>query len=748
MRKHVKKLVAAAAALVLTLAMGLTILADSAPAGTESYDVPATGVSSEEISPEEAVADEDEATTEEEIPSEEEEPPAEEPEAVEEEPALTEEQPEAEAPAVSEEPTPEGPAPEAQSAYGTEVDESSIIVTTYAELKKALGEDNGYTTVYLGADITTDASGISVDWNKPFITIDGQPPGTDTRHTLTQYVSGNSSYTIRVDNENAKTTTITLRNMIVNGGNHFGIVAVGAYVQAATLIHENIDYTGPQPAFNHDGTTRFIDSSYTLQTTGGVAAGELAETLHAEMGGTVTVNAPATTNSILWLQGSASTLTILEGADVTINTANYFIYTSGYTPTVTLQAGSGLSVTDKNGFTNGDQRISTFSIAKDANLYINQNSAQSYAALRVSKLFQMMPGSSATILRTGTDGIPLRLTNAGARVLLDQPQRVFLYSTAGVPLRFTGSGELSIVTSALNVWKKTDWPGADTLDTLPTHVWNKTGTELLTLTGVYNEAANQSLTSNLTPDDPVVTALDKANFNLEGSQLIALGSMTLGIDTPLSTSSALTGSTQPGAQVAADYIQADGQGGKAGGTASGDGRYNLPVSGGLAVGSSVTMLAGADRLVMRQQETVVDAGLHRLAFLAVPDSLHFGSVPVPGSQTLVQHGESEFTIKVADSRLSATPWRLNASLSRPLMAAVEGGQSILPNAIVFTDANGNSQPLNEVPMTVYRQSGGAAGDYDIAWGGGEGVQLSLAPGQVYSGVDYTATIHWSLVDAP
>lgn len=737
MRKHLKgkKLVLILSALALSLLLGLTALAEGADAANA-----ADGVSLEEVSSQ-VVQEETESGTEAEPPTEEvlaEEPSAAENPATEEstleEPASPAEQ------SAAEEEEPSGQPQEAAEPQSLAQDEgSSAVVTSYEELKTALGNDNGITDITLGGDITTNASGVSVHQNKPYVVIDG------AGHTLTQYQSTNANYTIRVDNSSSNTRYVTVQNLHVAGGNQYGIVAIAESVKNVVLTHENVTYTGPQPAFNRSGTTRLIDSSYTLQAGGGVAIGELAETLHAELGGSLAVSASGTGNSLIWLTGSASTLTVLENADVSIDTSYYFVFTGGNIPDVTFQAGAGLRLVSRRyGFTYSDQRIGNFRMAEGSSLYIDLNTSESLAALRVAKLFQMEKGSSATILRTGTAGIPLRLTNANAQAVFNEPQRVFLYSTAGVPLRFTGAGTLSITTSALNVWQSTGWPLGEGLDTLPSHVWNKAGGELLTLTGRYNEAANSSLAHNLTSDDPVDTALNATNFNLEKNQLVVFGAMDLSIDSPLSTSPVLAGSTVPGAAVQTAYTLADGRGGKIGGQAGDTGTWSLAVTDGeLALDSTVTASAAAGGLVMRQKATVLDGSLYRLAFLSVPRVIGFGSVPVPGEPTVVGR-QDNFALSVSDTRLSPSPWRVDASLAQPLSATVAGRLTQLPGAVVF-QKDGAATPLNEAPMTVYRQSSGAAGSYDILWDEGEGVLLSLTPGQVYSGVDYTATIHWSLV---
>ncbi|MGD9559644.1 MAG: hypothetical protein AB7V55_03450 [Oscillospiraceae bacterium] len=639
----------------------------------------------------------------------------------------------------------EDPAKAAES-FGLEISPSAVVVDSYGDLKKALEEDNGYTTVYLGDNIVGDGGGIAIHAGKANVVIDGSPPDGG-RHTFTQYTSSDADTVIRATT--ASVQSITLRNIDVVGNNHYGVVMVPDSVKGVTLVHENVGYTGPKAFYNRGGTVRAAGSTYTLQPTAG-QSGELAEAKHAQFGGAVNIAAANTGEAILWLVGGASDFTVLEGAQVNVNTDFYFLFYDGTPPNITIGQGASFSLTSSRfGFTYTGQHVANFLLAEGANLAINLATAEKYAALRVAGLFQMEPGSSAAIVRTGTAGIALHLTGPGAQAVFNQPQRVFLYSSAGVPLRFTGEGTLSITTSALNLWQSTGWPLAGGTDPLPTHIWNKTGTGLLTLTATYNTETNQSLFSNLTADDPVISTLDAKNFNLEGSQLVVFGSMTLGFDIPTSQSPALTGSTSPGAALLAAYTLSNDMGGTIGGTADAAGAYTLPVeAGALKVGSAATVTASAGGLAMRQSAVVQNGGTGRLSFLSVPQQLHFGRVPVPGNQTLLQRQDATFALTVSDSRLSACPWRIDASVMQPLTAEVNGGPSRLTDAVVFQGPNGIPLALNEVPMTVYRQNSGAPGEYTAQWDDGEGILLSLSPGEIYSGVDYTTAIHWQLVDAP
>lgn len=639
-------------------------------------------------------------------------------------------------------------APEGDTADAVEImpmgtnpiDAYTIEVDDYDGLRWALFYGT-YTTIRLTADITPNGSNLLINSNKASVVIDGTRPDGG-RYTLTQ-TSWNGT-AITINSNNNVTKKITLRNVNVVGAHEYGAVNVSNSITGVELIYENVSYTGPQASYNRNGTTRILGGSYTL------TKGELAESLHVELGGNLTIRSTSMANSIVWLTQSSSTLTIQPGANIDVEAAYYFLYTT-QPVNITLPSGSRFSLTSGTfGFTYDLQRVGDFVLQAGSELYISLHTTRSTAALRVARLFQMEPGSKATILRTGTGGIPLRLTNGGAQAVFNQPGRVFFYSSAGVPLRFTGQGTLSLRTSALNLWQNTGWPPAGGVETQPSHIWNKAGEEILELTVNYSTSTNQGMQHNLAGTDPVSTPLNATNFNLENSQLFALGQTSLEVTPPDARDTTITGSAPTGAEVQATYQLAGGSTGNTGGTAD-TGSYALPVAGGtLLGGSTVSVVSRHANLFMRQNATVTQSIVEKLAFSSVPGSLEFAGGVIPGGAALVPRRGDDFALSVEDTRQSPSPWYIEASMENPMTANVNGQQVSLPGAIVFVGEDGQPTPLGKDPTVVYRQNNpGSTGTVEtLQWAPNEGILLRANPGALHSDAAYNATIHWTLVSAP
>jgi hypothetical protein len=299
----------------------------------------------------------------------------------------------------------------------------------------------------------------------------------------------------------------------------------------------------------------------------------------------------------------------------------------------------------------------------------------------------------------------------------------------------------------LNVWQKTQWPASENLTPAPSHIWNKSGSQPLELTGIYSGETNRGITHNLA-GDPVISELDARNFNLEGNQLVAFGSIFLDVDPLFHNDTSLTGRSEANAHLGAEVTVFGGAIQRADGTAGADGAYSLAIPDRpLAVDSVASVQARHKGLTMRQTAPVKD-GSGTLAFESVPDAVTFGSVPIPDHPVTIMRNEGPFTIAVKDDRARPRAWRLDAALAHPLIAVVNGKASAMPNAIVFTGPDGASSALTDEPLTVYQSGETAGGTVSIQWEADQGIQIRLNPGAIYSDTSYKTAVAWTLVDAP
>lgn len=128
----------------------------------------------------------------------------------------------------------------------TILNDATVIIFTSEELKTVLEQNNSYTHIYFGANITL-ASGIKIASTKTNIIIDGTYQ--DVRYTYEDMKNLSASNTINVTSSN--TTKVTVQNMDIKGYNYYGVIYVPESNPYANTVIEynNITYEGPQMIF-------------------------------------------------------------------------------------------------------------------------------------------------------------------------------------------------------------------------------------------------------------------------------------------------------------------------------------------------------------------------------------------------------------------------------------------------------------------------------------------------------------------
>ena len=634
-------------------------------------------------------------------------------------------------------------------AQSTILDASTIIVYTFDELKTALSANNGFTTVYIGADITGKAGGIAIDASKPGVVIDGCPPGSPagTRYTYTDYNSGGSGDVINLSN--AVTKNVTVQNLVVNGNNFYGIICCTA--SGVTITYNNISYTGAQPGYNPGGSTILSNSDFTLRQIGGCAAQELVEGKYLEFSGTVTVNSAAAGSAVYWQYSGGTGITVKSGANVTITAANYFIYNDSASAGVTVEPGASLSVTTgTNGFTYGSMSVNSLNVGAGAFFAMRQNGASGNGAVRVSQTLSVGAGAAMDVVANGS-GAGILLTGAGANASFSSPGRVRVYAPSGNALGFSSGGTLSINAGTVNLWSAA---GSINETAAPTNFWNRAGGNPVNITAVYLGALLSTVTHNLALGvDPVSVLPVVGNCNPSSAKLITIGSMpVLSIGTVLTNSTALTGTAQGSIGLKATYYTPDNLlvPKTVTGAAGGGGGYSLALSAGVpALGTAVivTMTSSASQLYAGQITFVLDAVLFSLRFESVPKAVGYTGVPISMNPAPAAP-DVPISIVVADGRPILSQWTLRLRCDAPLQAPVGSGVDVLPGALVFVDGNSAVTQLSAADMTVYTHESLLGGNTMVNWPQGTGVMVQLPPGAGRAGAQYSATLDWTLADAP
>ena len=202
----------------------------------------------------------------------------------------------------------------------TILNDETVAISTFAELKSVIETNNAVNLIYLDANIKM-TSGITIPQTKTNLIINGTY--NDIRHSFKDRTTLNASDTITASN--ALIQKVTVQNMDITGNNYYGIIYVPESASYKNIITEynNITYNGPQISFHSTGLTRFIYSNISINNTFLTNGGEVAECNKIEIGGSTTITHNSKENSAFWFRNSNPSLTILKNANLTINQTTY-----------------------------------------------------------------------------------------------------------------------------------------------------------------------------------------------------------------------------------------------------------------------------------------------------------------------------------------------------------------------------------------------------------------------------------------
>lgn len=267
------------------------------------------------------------------------------------------------------------------------------------------------------ASITALPNGIVVPATVANLTIIGEDPMGRGPILFTDYnLAAGYLHTIR---PSANGQSFTLKNAAVNGRNNAGVFCNNAAYRDISMYFENVTYTGAQLAFNRvsgasRGYVEIADCNITLTNTGSASAPqEVCEANEVKIRGTVQVYsrniASGSTYSAFWLVGSHPSgqlsLTVEQGAKLTLDSNTYLIFQDTATPTVVQIDGTIDLKTDylDGCMTYASQSIDTLRVGSKGALLIDhyRNAIFNYSALLIRSELSIASGGELSIRRKG-----------------------------------------------------------------------------------------------------------------------------------------------------------------------------------------------------------------------------------------------------------------------------------------------------------------------------------------------------------
>lgn len=638
------------------------------------------------------------------------------------------------------------------------LDANTALVNTFADLKTALEGANTYTTIIFGADIVqpTANNTIRIPPTKSTIIIDGNG------YQYTQSTSGATAIdrTFYVPISNTVTKNVTVKNMVVDGYNYYGIVGFDDNMNSsgATLTLENITYDGPQPICIGHANANVIDSTFVLRggsnntfgstgltvKTGAAPSQEFFEGQEIRFYGRVDVLQTSTTESMFWLRGSDAKIIFTAGSEVMMRGtwAHYFFIDSTLNNILVEQGAFVELISDRYGWERTSRGFHNLLVESGGTLRMICLSPSANGQLQILSNLYIDEGASFEYAVAASS--PKLYMRSGSAINLNNPKLVLIHNSINYPiLQYQGLATMSISAGAINYW---NLPGLNgNIAVLPTRMWNKaTGSGPTILNAAVSGGSLTSISHNLSlSDDPITNLPTLSNFSPSGMYVLAVGEDNLLLDNlDYADSSRVTGTADPNAALKASFTESS-MTHTATGTATASGSFDFTLPSAPSPEIDVTVLSMSNYLRVRQKTRIEQA----LILVHVPSALNYGIHELPvvtTSYDRVPNAAPDQYIEVLDNRGGAATWVLTASATS--LVPVSGVAPAIDDAVVYN--NGTTDIiLGPLEKTIYN-GGTSVSPQVYTWGSSQGLYLKVRGNAPRPGLSYKTTVTWTLNDVP
>ena len=660
---------------------------------------------------------------------------------------------------------------------------SEAVVYSYSELKTALENNNGITTVYFGDNITLQSTGVKINSNKANVIIDGfnpLEPGQSQPYTLTDL--GTSSFTDTIYINAAGVQTLHVRDLTIIGKNYYGPFSVqdSSSLAGTVVTYERVNYNGPQLIYHRNGTIHIKDCTVSIHGgNGGSSSNEFSEAKHLIFEGVNTIDTATSSNSIFWQPGGGtfkladdSSLVVISPntsstygvfyADASSNkidisigeravlemTISGIVAPASYVTlsSFTVREGGAFYLRTTKAATSSVLRIGgALTVEKDAKFIISGFGGASYALIR-QESGDITVEEDATFQIIADSAYMALLNLIGRAFICNDPANVLLYNENRDILASTTAGRVYVNAQQVNYWNKLSAGG---LDNLPLYKWSKADKTNLLLDGTLDKDSSgdfSSISSNYVTGDSPGYAPSAATFSMVNARVLAFGQLDLTVTTPTINSTAISGVTAPGATVRASFTQQGTKYTPQDVTADSAGIFRIPISVTLNEATVITVESSWQYLTAAAEAVVSGEG--KLEFL-VPDFLEFFITELTSSTKTVTRLNPNWEIVVSDTREAASGWSLYARLNSEMTPDSEDLPA-LDGALVYIDELGNTVVMSTDSdiLVLEHTSADSEEVFPVVWDEDEGILLNIKPGAAFADTVYSGSISWTLVDAP
>lgn len=612
-----------------------------------------------------------------------------------------------------------------------------VVVLNSSELTTVLENDNGYEYIYLGSDITLE-NGININENKKIITIDGTY--SNIRHKFIGMNSGLETDTICINEYNNE---IIVKNLDIEYTNIYGVTYAPIDKKYANIIvsFENIKFNGTQLIFHPYGTTRIIDCIITMETMNGVLAQEVCESDRIIIGGNTTISSNSINNSLFYFRSDTSSPSIIFLCKSNINLStetkdfmngtNKLNFTILHDTEVNLITGNGFAAYTIHG-------ARDVLIDERASLNFIENKHQRIPMWSVFGNFTMKEDSILQIInsyeKTPSDNYNIHFKGNNKKITLDNPKEVAIYTKNSNGIYTNNSIEFEIKSTRINMWNNsTVLDSAGRINNLPDYSWYKSD-DLVKINGTFTSSDTTITSHNLTEDELLLLP-ELSNFKFQSKKQFSLGNITINVHQINSTSNLISGHTASFADVLIKYnnleeiVSADY-----------DGLFEYTTQDTIPNNTEIEIISNIPGSFIYETRKVTTPYNGELSLMDITKTVDFDLVSM-SSNPVIFPKSKDLLIKVVDSRLTSSNWKLYAYIKNDL-TSLNG--YFLKDSLVFKKLDNEIIILNETPQLIFtgNDNNGVASLISVNWSREKGPLLDLTNEFLEANEEYFANINF------
>ena len=619
------------------------------------------------------------------------------------------------------------------------INKKVVQVFTSAELTSALEFDNGYDYIYLGSDITLE-NGIYINENKTKITINGTYDGN--RYKL---IGINSNEVLDSVTANENNIEIIVKNMDIEYTNTYGVIYVPSLSQysSVVVIYDNIKFNGTQLSYNPYGTTKITDSIITIEKTNEVDSQEVCESDRVILGGNTTITSSSTSSPLFIFRSDTASPSVIFLCQSRINIStdtkevmhgtNKLNFTILHDTEVNIITGNGFSVYAYHGANN-------VLIDERASLNFIEKNHQRIPMWAVFGNFTMREGSKLYLINsydnTPSDNYNIHFKGSNPNIVLDNPKEVVIYTKNANVIYTDNALNFKINCSRVNMWSSsTTLTSAGGIDNLPEFSWYKEN-NLVKFEGILTSSMTAVTSHNLTSSE-LSKLSDIGNFTFFSRKQFSIGDITTNIHVINNTNNSISGHTTSFADVLIKY-----SGIEEVVSADEDGLFEYQASSRIENGTEIEFTTNVPNSFIYKTRKITTPHDGELSLLDTDTTVTFDLIPI-SSNPYILAKKDDLLIKVVDSRLNSTAWKLYAYINK---SPTSQFGYVLDDALIFKKFDDEIVVLSETPKLVFTgtDNGGVALKTVLTCSKEKGPLLDLSNNYLEINEEYFADIYFQI----